>query len=647
MSALKFAHPTPSLQLQNVQQTQAKLDLWMEQQGLDCILISSQDAFLSEYTALSNNQRFALSGFTGSTGDGIFLSRALAKFLHKKAQFILFVDGRYHLQADQQCSPDTVEVMKLSLDQTIEGALMAWVEACRAPLPSADPSATPQGCLRVGIDGARTTYLRFAALKNMCAQKNNILKVLESPELNAALGLAGWSSDRAIFPLPRAATGRSLEGNLNALQATLRAGQNPETTCMLTCACDDAAWLLNARGYHVPQMSSFMAYTLTIGRNVIVFLPDDSANAPVSIPADVHSDEGHYSLHVVRRELSALQALLSNFTMVEHVAFSDKVMNALLPDFAMKIWPHATLDTQFDSVERLRVAKTSAEKNAIRSAFLKSSGAIAETCRWLKAATSLEKGQPTTDPAFRTPLSEVDLSEKIEREYAAKGAISLSFKSIAAAGANGAVIHYSTPSSETYFQPGDLALLDSGAYYEEGFATDCTRVVFCPGKGKTPEAWQTEIYTLTLKACVAGMTAVFSTSERCVNIDALVRNQVRAKGYEYNHGTGHGIGIHVHESGIRLSTASTYGFTEHAASSIEPGIYLQGKGGVRLENVAFVTRSGDSSELFCFENVVFVGFDWDLIDLNLLTAQEKNYLKQYEARCVALGTHVTPCPLLT
>jgi Xaa-Pro aminopeptidase len=126
-------------------------------------------------------------------------------------------------------------------------------------------------------------------------------------------------------------------------------------------------------------------------------------------------------------------------------------------------------------------------------------------------------------------------------------------------------------------------------------------------------------------------------------VDALIRGKVKESGYDYLHGTGHGIGIHVHEEGIRLSTLSVYPQSPFACVSVEPGIYLKDKGGVRVENVAFLIPEGASH--YRYENVVFVGYDWDLIDLTQLTEEEKNYLRDYESKCRELGTALTECPL--
>ena len=109
------------------------------------------------------------------------------------------------------------------------------------------------------------------------------------------------------------------------------------------------------------------------------------------------------------------------------------------------------------------------------------------------------------------------------------------------------------------------------------------------------------------------------------------------------HGTGHGVGIHVHEEGIRLSTLSVYPQSPFACVSVEPGIYLKDQGGVRVENIALLIPEGSTH--YRYENVVFVGYDWDLIDLDALSAEEKKYLKGYEAKCREMGTQLMECPL--
>ncbi len=270
---------------------------------------------------------------------------------------------------------------------------------------------------------------------------------------------------------------------------------------------------------------------------------------------------------------------------------------------------------------------------SIRSAFLKSSRAIAKTLRWGKSESVKRK------------VSETDLAAHLYASYAEEGAVALSFKTISGAGANSAIIHYSNPSGTEYFDPGKIALLDSGAYYDKGFCTDCTRGFFAGGSagGPAPESWQKEIYTATLRAAIQPFLKPVDAALSGKEVDALIRSKVKEAGYDYLHGTGHGIGIHVHEEGIRLSTLSTYPQSAYACVSVEPGIYLKDRGGVRVENVALLIPEGSTH--YRYENVVFVGYDWDLIEVSRLTAEEKSYLKEYEAKCSELGTTLTPCPL--
>ncbi|MBC7396149.1 MAG: M24 family metallopeptidase [Bdellovibrionales bacterium] len=280
-----------------------------------------------------------------------------------------------------------------------------------------------------------------------------------------------------------------------------------------------------------------------------------------------------------------------------------------------------------------RTKKTTEEMATIRTAFIRSSRAIAKTLRFGKAESQ------------KRNYSETELASHLYEEYANEKAVALSFKTISGAGPHSAIVHYSTPSSTSYFKKGDLALLDSGAYYEEGFCTDCTRGFFVGGgdSGIKPEKWQKEIYTATLKAAIQVFMHPVESALSGKDVDAMIRGQVKEAGYDYLHGTGHGVGIHVHEDGIRLSTLSPYPQSVHACVSVEPGIYLKDKGGVRIENIALLHPEGPNR--LRYENVVFVGYDWDLIDVKLLNDEEKTYLKDYETQCQLLGTDLMECPL--
>jgi Xaa-Pro aminopeptidase len=579
--------------------------------GLDAIVLTSKDPFISEYVPLENNPRYGATGFTGSVGDAIFWTKnSKAEGIQKRTT--VFVDGRYHLQADRECPLNLVEVVKLDVEPSIEGMLR-------------DRLSVSKG-LRIGIDFERTAIASLEKYQDMARASGHTLVHLDGEKILKALGLPGWNVDRPIFSLPETSTGRTIAKNLDAMKADL--SKLNERYLHVTAATDDAAFLLNARGYHLPNVSSFLAYTFAVGNEIILFLPACSANSPVELD---ESQKGAYQVTVIRNDLNALKTALSRHA-VDEIFYNGSTMNGLLPTLLKEVFPKAKLNGDTKWVIQRRTRKTKEEMQSIRDAFQKSSRAIAKTLRWGKKESQQRQ------------VSEVDLAKHLYQSYANEGAVALSFKTISGAGPNSAIIHYSTPSTTTYFEKGQLALLDSGAYYDDGFCTDCTRGFFVGSNlnGAKPEAWQMDIYTAALKSAIQVFLGPVSGKLSGKEVDALIRAHVKAAGYDYLHGTGHGIGIHVHEEGIRFSTLSIYPQSPFSCVSVEPGIYLQDQGGVRIENVVFLHPQGGD---YKYENVVFVGYDWDLIDVSKLTPAEKKYLKSYEAECRKLGTHLTECPL--
>lgn len=607
----------------NLSKKHEQLELWCRSHNLDAVFITAQDPFLSEYTPLASNQRFQVSGFGGSTGDGVFITETLASQLQAKARFHLFVDGRYHLQADQETAPEFVEVHKFSLSTSMDEVILDWIE-----------KYFPKGA-RVGVDTQRMSWGRWESLNKFAEGGNITLQGFGQGEVEAALQSARWHTQRPIEILDSKLTGRSLAQNLADVRKKIEHQFGTRNYVFATCMSDDAAWLLNARGYHLPQLSSVLAYTLITPESCVIHLPEESRDCKLDLIESPH-------LAVTRGPLTQALDKLKQLTDVESkpslICFSGRAMNAALPLELKNTFPDAEFNSTSHFIEELRVAKTTAELNSIRSSFLKSSRAIAETLRWIKTC-----GHSGTN------ITESEVAEKIATEYGKQGAVELSFKTISGFAENGAVIHYSNPSNAKKAQVGDLLLLDSGAYYAEGFATDCTRVSYFSNQATASSDWQKEIYTLTLKSCLAGLRSTFNLQTPCREIDSVCRSVLTKHGYDYAHGTGHGIGIHVHENGIRISPASQYTFTEHAVVSVEPGVYLSGRGGVRIENVAIVVPrecTAENTDTHTFENVVFVGYDWDLIDLSMLEDQDKADLAAYERKCQALGTQVTDCPLV-
>jgi Xaa-Pro aminopeptidase len=205
-------------------------------------------------------------------------------------------------------------------------------------------------------------------------------------------------------------------------------------------------------------------------------------------------------------------------------------------------------------------------------------------------------------------------------------------------GPNGSIIHYGNHSDEIIIKENDMILLDSGGYFDGGWATDTTRTFLACDDAKKADPKMKEMYTLVLKGTLACQSAVFPEGTKGMVLDGLARNAMRKKGYDYAHGTGHGVGIHVHEPGVRISSISNLPMKEGQVVSIEPGIYVPGFGGVRLENVAYTERHPDYPKMLRFRSFVFIGFDPALIDMSMLNEEEKAYLDEYETECLKRGT---------
>lgn len=595
----------------------SELNDLMQVQQVDALLITSRDGHLSEYTALENNPRYQLSQFNGSVGDAIFISKALATKLDMQAQCLLFVDGRYHLQADRQTDPQLVEVQKLEYGQPMWKTMLAWIESNRANIA------------KIGFDGYRFSSDNIAKLAEFANTYDMQLHSFDHYEIDNAIELPGFITTKQIYQLADDLLGRDIKTNIDNLTSTYPLGFEADKTCYVSAMSDDVSYLLNSRGYHSPNLSSHFGYIFVVGYHLILFLPRDCAQAPVEI-----DNLGELELTVVRNDWQALQQHLAKHE-VTGVCYQGSGINFVLQQVIDATFKGATYFDKFAGVTPIRVVKSPQELDAMRSAFTKSSKAIAETIRWAKFGC--EEDHVYTEGALAT---------KIWDEYQDQGALSLSFSTIAGTGENGALIHYSDDTSTKKIEEGELVILDSGAYYEEGLATDVTRGCFCNrSRHGEPEKWQKDIYTATLKASIAGLTACVHESTTGAQMDDIIRGVLQDAGFDYAHGTGHGVGIDVHESGIGISPKINKTLTENAVVTIEPGVYLADQGGVRVENVVIVKRHNFKEDHFVFENMSYVGYDWELIDLEQLNEDEKEYLKLYEYRCQDMGTSITACPL--
>ncbi len=585
----------------DVSTNHGKLKTYLAAKNIDAVWVPSSDRYLSEYNAITNNLRYGLSNFSGSTGDGLFLTNPPAG----TPAFQLMVDGRYHVQADQECNQSIVNILKLDLKTS--------------PLSILEEIIQKNGIKKLGVPAARVSLSFWNKVSEIGVRASCELVVVDDEELLKLTGLEGWNVSMDIQVLPKETLGLSFDERVQTIRDSLKKHAGTEKYLGVMIASDDISYTLSARGYSMPFLSSVLGQ---------LFMTNDEIMLYLSPGVNIKQIPPEWSKTV--RVIASLATLFKEVgsRKVEKILYHSGTMNAYWPVEFKRILPNAVQVSDWRELIDIRAQKTAAELDAIRASFIRSSKAIARTLRF------------GIENAPQGNYSEADQAAKIATEFKAEGAVGQSFNTISGFGPNSAIVHYGANRAENKAKVGEITLLDCGAYFESGFATDTTRGFFV--RGRAPEAWQKDIYTTTLRAGIIPFLKPVPATLSGQQVDALIRGKIIEKGYDYMHGTGHGIGIHVHEDGIRLSTASTYPQVDQAVVSVEPGIYLEGKGGVRIENVAILHKEKDT---FRYENIVFVGYDWDLVDVAALSPEEKTYLKSYEQKCKELGTTITECPL--
>ncbi|MBH1989406.1 MAG: M24 family metallopeptidase [Myxococcaceae bacterium] len=515
----------------------------LEQNQLLAGLVRSTDAYLNEYVSAEKSRRAYVTGFTGSAGDALVSAD----------RAILFVDGRYEIQAAQEAIDFEVRVIPLgsSIESAWQKELRSWGEG------------------RVGLETDRMSVTLFDQLKG--------IDWIELPDFGPSVG---GDSEGERWSIPESIFG---ESTLQKLKRAESFFQDNPIDAFLIGPLDEIAWLSNQRAFEFPYQAVFSARALAY--------PDrlDWVSKPMFFRQGTRIGlDPDLTPESVRRELEQAGA---------------RVVFLKSPFQAMKS------------------VKNPAELNHIRSAIARADRVVDETQRWI--SEQMEHG---------AALSENDVDQHVRERYKKSGATGLSFKPICAAAKNAAQVHYGVPSQNEKLNAGDLFLLDTGAYYEGGYATDLTRTFLLGGRSQLATELQKKIFTTVLKAAIAGMTARFPIGTTGAQLDALVRDPIWREGYTYPHGTGHGIGVNVHEAPPRISPASSFPMEENQVFSIEPGVYIEGFGGVRIENLCTVIRDSERSGFLKVIPLSFCPLDDRLIDTGLLTSSEMTFLTHYQSK---------------
>ncbi len=572
---------------------------YMEENELDLLFIPSSDEHLNEYLPEKNKRRQAVTGFSGSAGD----------FLLGRDQAWLYVDGRYHLQAEDQVDTGRITVEKLGLPGVLR------ISARLRELARAKPG------LVLGLDpctvGCQAYEQNFQAFK-ACG---GVVRLLDENPVDLLWNDRHPPARQPVLALPLELTGSSVAEKLRQARDDLA-----ELSCQATVlsALDQIAWLLNRRGSDIAYNPVFEAYFVLLPESALLFV--DPAQA------DAFAEDGLTIEPIAdfRRRLPELAREASGWLV-------DPECTPLGVARLLEEVDGVEVTLALHPVECRKSIKNEREQAAVRAANLRASIGKTRTLCWLEGQI-----------AAGAEITEVSFAAELEKNYAAQPDFrGLSFNTISATGPHGAIVHYGTPDPQAVLERGSLFLVDSGAHFGGG-TTDATRTVLV---GDDASAEQKRRFTLVLKGHAALAGQRFPEGVCGSQLDALARAPLWQGGEDYKHGTGHGVGafLCVHEGPFGIATPGRGQKTGRAlqagqVTSIEPGVYIAGWGGVRLENLYLVVgqeeKIADKGAL-AFDPLVLIPFDRRLIDRAMLTAPERAWLDAYHARVRAeVGPHL-------
>lgn len=552
----------------------------MRREHLSAFIFPSTDAHQSEYVADHWQGRTWISGFNGSAGTAVVTMKSAA----------LWTDSRYFLAAEEQLKGTEFQLMK----QKIEGTptISEWL------------AQELQGeNAEVGLDGMVNSYHETMGLiADLRKSGGNTVRTNFDP-----LGLI-WT-DRPAIPAnpveiqPMEFAGESVASKISRIRTALR---QRHADGMLISALDDIAWTLNLRGTDVHCVPVFVSYLLISSQQVSLYV--DSAKINDEVKA--YLTENGISLYPYNKVAEGLER------------YSE--YNILLDGDETSYFLWKTVKCQEIIAGKSPVPAMKAQKNdreiaGFRQAMLRDGVAMVKFLRWLKPA--VEAGGQT-EISIDRKLTSLRAEQHLFRD--------ISFDTIAGYQAHGAIVHYeATPETDVALKPEGLILIDSGAQYQDG-TTDITRTI---ALGPVTEEMK-HVYTLVLKGHIQLELAKFPDGASGTQLDALVRECMWREGYNYLHGTGHGVGsyLSVHEGPhqIRMEWKPT---PLRAGMTVtdEPGLYLSGKFGVRIENTLLIKdyQTTEFGKFLQMESLTLCPIDLTPVDFSMLQPEEIEWLDTY------------------
>lgn len=559
----------------------------MKREHLAAFIFPSTDAHQSEYVADHWMGRAWISGFDGSAGTAVVTMHSAA----------LWTDSRYFLAAEEQLKGTEFQLMKLKIPGTL--SIAEWLGKELQDVDSPE----------VGLDGWVNSYSSTSGLIADLRKAGGITVRTNFDPLEEI-----WK-DRPSIPLkpveiqPMEFAGEDVSSKIKRIRLALRA---QHADGMLVSALDDIAWTLNLRGTDVHCVPVFVSYLLIASDKVSLFVDE----------AKVSSE--------IRAYLESNGVSICKYNKVEEGLKAYSEYNILLDgnETSYYLWKAVRCQEIVHAsspIPAMKAVKNDAEIAGYRRAMLKDGVAMVKFLKWLLPA--VEAGGET----------EISIDKKLTALRAEQNLFrDISFDTIAGYQAHGAIVHYeATPETDIPLKPEGLLLLDSGAQYQDG-TTDITRTI---ALGPITEEMK-HIYTLVLKAHIQLELAKFPDGASGTQLDALGRECMWREGLNFLHGTGHGVGsyLSVHEGPhqIRMEYMPTP-LRAGMTLTDEPGLYLAGKFGVRIENTVLLSEYMETEfgKFLQIEPLTLCPIDTAPVDMTMLLPEELAWLNDYHAKVYA------------
>lgn len=561
-----------------------RLRSWMKENGISAFVFPSSDPHNSEYVAEYWKSREWISGFSGSAGTAVVTLEHAA----------LWTDSRYFIAAEKELKGTDFQLMKLRVEGT--PSISEWLIRELSNYQKAV----------VGVDGNVNSFIEVSSMERELASKGNITVRTDADPM------AELWTDRPVIPdnkvslHPLEYSGESTSSKISRIRKQLA---DSGADGLLVTALDEIAWVLNLRGSDVHCNPVFVSYLLISPEKVVLYIDNVKLLAEVK---DYLTSE-QIAVDAYEAVVDGLRSYEGKSLLVDMSSTNYSLATAV---------PIEKLCEGVSPIASMKAIKNEAEQEGFRAAMLRDGVAVVKFLAWLKPA--VEVGGQT----------EISLDERLTALRAEQPKFKgISFDTIVGYEEHGAIVHYeATPETDIPVEPHGLVLIDSGAQYLDG-TTDITRTI---ALGEITEEHR-RVYTLVLKGHIQLDMCRFLAGACGSQLDAIARVPMWREGYNYMHGTGHGVGsyLNVHEGPhqIRMEWRPA---PLQAGMTVtnEPGIYLEGKFGVRIENTLLIVPAETTpfGDFLKFETLTLAPIDTTPIVFEMLSEEEREWLNNYHHR---------------